>query len=398
MIVTQFSPDAPGKLVLAKDARGNEGQAFLPGPLAPHVAFGEKSIRLVLSEADRELARLDGMAKQIERPDLLFMSFIRREALLSSKIEGTHTSLADLVKYEATRVPRSIDDVHVRNYVKAFHYGRQRVAELPVGSALFNELHSILMEAYPKEEATAGRFRDCQVFVGAPPFSAARFVPPPEYFVNDLMDNLEQYLSDDDESPLLKLAVAHYQFETIHPYRDGNGRLGRMMISLWLQRAGILTSPMLYLSAYFERHRATYYDSLLRVSTHGDWTNWIVFFLQGVAQQSRDAARRTELLVNLRSVYRERVAGPRVSHGVLRLIDSLFDVPALSIKHAAQLLDVTAKPARASLLKLVDAGIVRKAPKEGTGVWYYADELMELANMPLDADSRAPVSSLSPLR
>jgi Fic family protein len=389
MDASQFSPEAPGRLVIATDAQGNRGHAFLPDSLAPNIDFGRKAIRLALSEADRELARLDGMAKQIERPNLFFASFIRREALLSSKIEGTHTTLADLIKYEATSIPRTIDDVHVKNYVDAFHYGRKRVAELPVGRVLFNELHSLLMAAYPKEEATAGQFRDCQVFVGAPPFSAARFVPPPDYFLNELMENLERYLSEDDESPLLKLAVAHYQFETIHPYRDGNGRLGRMMISLWLQRAGILTSPMLYLSAYFERRRAAYYDALLRVSTHGDWTNWLVFFLNGIAQQSRDAARRTEVLVNLRSAYHRRVAGPRVSHGVLQLIDSLFDIPVQSIKHASDLLGVTAKPARASLLKLVDAGILRKGSKEGAGVWYYADELIELANMPLDADSQS---------
>jgi len=143
---------------------------------------------------------------------------------------------------------------------------------------------------------------------------------------------------------------------------------------------------MLYLSAYFERHRATYYDALLRVSTHGDWSNWIVFFLKGVAQQSRDAARRTEALVNLRSTYHQRVAGPRVSHGILRLVDSLFDIPAISIRHASELLGVTSKPARSSLMKLVDAGILRKAPKEGTEVWYYADELIALANTPLEAD------------
>jgi Fic family protein len=392
MIISQFRPDAPGKLIAATDALGSRGHAFLPDPLPPKAEFGTKSIRLALSEADREIGRLDSVAKRIERPHLLFRAFIRREALLSSRIEGTHTTLADLVKYEATRIPRTADDVHVENYVRAFLYGRTRVAELPVDRALLNELHSLLMEGYPDEAATAGRVRDCQVFVGAPPFSAARFVPPPEYFVNDLMENLGQYLDSDDESPLLKLAVAHYQFETIHPYRDGNGRLGRMMISLWLQRAGILTAPMLYLSAYFERHRASYYDALLRVSTHGDWSNWLEFFLRGVAQQSRDAARRMEVLLDLRASYHRRVAGPRVAQGVLRLIDALFEIPVISITHASKLLGVTAKPARASIMKLVDAGILQRGTKDGTQVWYFAEELIKIANMPLEED---PVPTLA---
>jgi Fic family protein len=206
------------------------------------------------------------------------------------------------------------------------------------------------------------------------------------------MENLGQYLDSDDESPLLKLAVAHYQFETIHPYRDGNGRLGRMMISLWLQRAGILTAPMLYLSAYFERHRASYYDALLRVSTHGDWSNWLEFFLRGVAQQSRDAARRMEVLLDLRASYHRRVAGPRVAQGVLRLIDALFEIPVISITHASKLLGVTAKPARASIMKLVDAGILQRGTKDGTQVWYFAEELIKIANMPLEED---PVPTLA---
>ncbi len=391
MRAVQFRPNAPGRLVQATDARGASGLAFVPDHLPPEkLDLSRRDLRLALSEADQALARLDGIARQIERPDLLFSSYLRREAMLSSAIEGTHTTLADLALFELTQKGRRIDDVHVSNYVSAFELGRERVRDLSVGRTLLNELHGVLMAASPQEDIRPGRFRDCIVYIGSPPFEAARFVPPPEYFVSELMDNLEYFLDSQDEAPLIKLALSHYQFETIHPYRDGNGRLGRMLISLWLQRAGILTTPMLYLSAYFERNKQEYYDALLRVSTDGDWEGWLLFFLRGVTQQSRDAAKRTDLLAKLRTEYRARVAGPRVSEGVMRLIDDLFVVPAISVPSACKLLGVTPKPARASIQRLVDAGIVSKDEKPFHNVVYYlANELMQLTSKPLGGDSEA---------
>lgn len=388
MRVSQFTPNAPGRLVEATDARGAKGVAFLPDHLPPlKLDLSARALRLSLSDADRAVARLDGIARQIERPDLLFGAYLRREALLSSAIEGTHTTLADLALFELTQKERSIDDVHVSNYVTAFQLGRERVNDLPIGRTLLNELHSVLLAASPPGD-NPGQLRDCIVYIGSPGFEAARFVPPPEFFVPELMDNLEQYLSSEDEAPLIKLALSHYQFEAIHPYRDGNGRIGRMLISLWLHCAGVLTAPMLYLSAFFERHKQEYYDALLRVSTEGAWEEWLLFFLRGVTQQSRDAARRTEVLANLRASYRARVAGPRVSEGVLRLIDDLFVIPALSVPSARRLLGVTAKPARASIQRLVDAGILTK-DKElyRNQMYYHASELQRLTTIPLDDEA-----------
>lgn len=393
MRVSQFKDRAPGRIVRAQDALGATGPAFVPISLPPgKVRLATREMRLALSEADRALARLDGMARRIERPDLLFSPYMRREALLSSAIEGTHTTLADLVLFEASNIKRSIDDLHVSNYVKAMDYGRSRVMDLPIGKTLFAELHKILMDASNHAKTKPGQFRDCLVYIGSPTFDGARFVPPPEYFVPELMENLESYLNLEDEAPLIKLAIAHYQFETIHPYRDGNGRLGRLMISLWLHREQILTSPLLYLSAYFERHKSQYYEALLNVSTRGAWEDWILFFLRGVAQQSRDAARRTDVLANLRATYRDRVAGPRVSQGVLRLVDELFTIPVLSVPGAMEALGVTAKPARASIARLEDVGILTKRQKYGNTVFYFADELINLTNMPLDDDAILPAA------
>ncbi len=325
------------------------------------------------------------MARQIERPELLFANYLRKEAVLSSAIEGTHTSLADLALFEASHTRKNPDDEHVANYVRAFEYGRGRVNEIRVGRLLFGELHAILMNAEDETRFQPGQIRDCQVYIGAANFESARFVPPPEIYVRELVENLERYLEEDEEPALIKLAIAHYQFEAIHPYRDGNGRLGRLMISLFLQREGILVAPMLYLSAYFERYRDAYYDALLRVSTTGSWTEWIIFFLRGVATQSSDASSRAARLFALRDEYRRRIGGKRVAQGVARLIDELFQTPVLSVPIAQRVLDVTAKPARNSIERLVEAGILEKKPlKIGATNYYLARELIELTNAPLN--------------
>jgi Fic family protein len=228
-----------------------------------------------VSAADQELARLDGQARLLDHPAVLFESALRREALLSSKIEGTKTTLADLALFDLIKKTDN-DSPAVANYLKAYHYGRTRCLEIGFGTTLLGEIHELLMQ-HDFEKANAGRLRQQTVLIGNPPISQARFVPPPWTFVRDLMENLEQYLSTDDEPALLKLAVAHYQFETIHPFYDGNGRVGRLMISTWLAAMGILTAPMLYISAYFQEHQDEYYDRLYRVSTRGEWGRGFFF-------------------------------------------------------------------------------------------------------------------------
>jgi Fic family protein len=362
-----------------------QGPAFIPSFLPPSGDFSGREIRLALSEADQEVARLDGIAHQIEHPELLFSHYLKREAVLSSAIEGTHTTLADLVLFEASQKQSGPDDVHVSNYVSALSYGRERIADLPLGRRLFAELHQILMAATEQRQTTPGRLRDCVVYIGSPPFPSARFVPPPPEFVPELVDDLERYVATADEPVLVKLAVAHYQFETIHPFRDGNGRLGRLMILLWLERQRILTAPMLYLSAYFERHKEQYYDALLRVSTHGAWEDWILFFLRGVATQSRDASRRTRELSTLRSEYKSRLTGPRTAEGLHRLVDDLFGIAAISVPGARRILGVSYPAAAASVKRLVAAGILNPEPYVVRGTGYYvAGELLRKIQEPFE--------------
>jgi Fic family protein len=373
-----FSPRSPGRLVDATDALGRRGKAFVPSPLPPVMELGGRELRLALSAADQELARLDALAQQIDRPDLLFGIHLRREAVLSSAIEGTHTSLADLARYEATRRQQSDDDPTVENYVRALKFGLTRVQEIPVGNRLFCELHEILMEHSDHRRTTPGRVRDCIVFIGEGTFEGARFVPPPDIFVGELVDNLTDYLVNENEAALVKLAIAHYQFEAIHPFRDGNGRIGRLLISLWLNREGILRSPTLFLSAFFEKNKQQYYDALLRVSTDGDWAVWIGFFLRAVATQSRDANIRTQHLLALREQYKRRLAGPRATMGPSHLVDALFDIPVVTVPGVAKLLGVTYAAAKSTIQKLVTAGILTGPDREATGVgFYYAGELID---------------------
>ncbi len=384
----QFVEAAPGRLVDVTDACGNAGKAFVPCELPPPGDFGAKALRLALSDADRALARLDGVAGQIERPDLLFRNYLRREAVLSSKIEGTHTTLPDLILFEAAHEAgrgAGGDDQVVANYVDAFDYGRGRCEQIPIGRRLFNELHEILMRGRDPLETTPGRTRDCLVSIGRGPLRDARFVPPPDVFVTDLLENLERFLDGDDEPPLVKLAVAHYQFETIHPYRDGNGRLGRLLISLWLHRARILTESLLYLSAYFEQYQTAYYDALLRVSTHGDWDTWITFFLEGVRTQSIDAVLRTRRLVQLRARYHQMLTGPRVSQNLHRLVDHLFTIPAISVPIARTVTGLTYPAARDLIERLITAEILGSEAKTIRGTAFYvANTLVRALDSPVE--------------
>jgi Fic family protein len=375
---SQFQGSFPGTLVEVTDAVGVRGHAFVPALLPPAgLDLGRPDIRLALSEADQHVARLDALASQLEKPEDLFQFYLRREAQLSSAIEGTHTTMAGLAIAELNAREQTADEREVLNYVEAFRYGRTRVNELPVGLTLFNEIHRILM-GHADARVLPGQLRDCLVVLGRD-LATARFVPPPDYEVGPLVHDLQRYLRDEREAALVKLAIAHYQFEAIHPYRDGNGRLGRMMISLWLQEQRILTAPVLYISAYFERHKDAYYDALFSVSARGAWEEWILFFLRGVSLQAQDAAQRMRRLVNLRGDYHRRIAGPRVSHGLVQLIDHLFNLPVCSVPGAATILGVSYNAARESVRKLEKAGIIEpSAPFAGKQYWVAAEVIRTL--------------------
>ena len=375
-----FTDDAPGELV--KTVEGI--WAFVPHPLPPKFDIGPATINR-LSAADFALGQLQGVGQMLPNAQLLIAPFLRREAVLSSRIEGTIASLDQLVLFEVepSRDPQNPDVGEVANYVSAMQYGLTRLEELPVSLRLIRELHEKLLTGVRGQDKRPGEFRQTQNAIGQQgrPVEEARYIPPPVAQMNQALSEFEFFVHEPTELPfLIKLALAHYQFEAIHPFLDGNGRIGRLLLSLLICEKEYLTQPMLYLSGFLEKHRDRYIDSLLRVSQSGDWAGWVDFFLEGVAEQSADAVDRSGLLLKLREQYREKAQTARASALPLLLIDELFQNPALTITMARRVLDVTAVSAQRSVDRLVDLGILEEVTGQQRNRIYLAREIMSIVN------------------
>ena len=376
---SDFTDDAPGELVKTTV----EGLwAFVPDPLPPRLEIGPATIRR-LSAADFALGELKGVGQMLPNPQLLINPFLRREAVLSSRIEGTIASLDQLILFEVepSRESQNPDVGEVANYVSAMELGLQRLTEFPVSLRLIRELHEKLLTGVSGQDRRPGEFRQTQNAIGQQgrPPEEARYIPPPVAQMTQALSDLELFIHQPSDLPfLVQLALVHYQFEAIHPFLDGNGRIGRLLLSLLLCEKGYLTQPLLYLSAFLEKHRDRYIDLLLRVSQEGDWAGWVDFFLEGVAEQSRDVVERSGLLLELRQQYRERAQTARASALPLQLVDELFSVPALTISMARQRLEVTYVSAQRSIERLVALGILEEVTGQQRNRIYLAMEIMEI--------------------
>lgn len=389
MDIKQFQSTSASQLV-----KGVGGYwAFAPNPLPPKLNFTPEVI-LALSEADRALGELAGIGRTLPNPYLLIRPFLRREAVLSSRIEGTQASLSELFAYEVQQLPlfearssaRS-DVLEVANYVRALDHGLGRLNSLPLSLRLIRELHERLMEGVRGRDRTPGEFRRSQNWIGPPgcTLEEATFVPPPVPEMNEALDAFEKHLHAPSQlPPLVELALDHYQFEAIHPFLDGNGRIGRLLITLLLVEKKLLSQPLLYLSAYFEQRRQEYYDRLLAVSQRGDWEGWLTFFLQGVAEQARDAVARSQSLQNLHQRYRAQFQVVRSSAVLLRLIDELFASPAVTIASVAGRLSVSFEVARLTVGKLANTGLLREVTGRRRGRLFVADEILRTLEQPLE--------------
>jgi Fic family protein len=356
--------------------------AFQPPPLPPDLSFDAKLVRDI-SDADRALGRLAGVGSSLPNPYLLITPFLRREAVLSSRIEGTQATLSELVIFEAAvgNRPESADLREVANYVAALESGISPQQPLPLSLRLIRDLHRVLMQGVRGQERTPGEFRTSQNWIGPPGalLDTATFVPPAPSDMMAALDALEHYLYRDDSlPPIIRLAIIHYQFEAIHPFLDGNGRVGRLLMSLLLHHWQLLPQPLLYLSAYFERNRNDYYQLLLNVSTTGAWEPWIRFFAAAIADQAVDALTRSGHLLNLRENYRTRLLAARASALPLRLVDELFMRPAITIGAAQLSLGVTWRAAQLNVEKLVAAGIVQEVTGQARNRVYLAREIVSL--------------------
>ena len=363
----------------------NGQRAYVPDPLPRDVELSSRVIYR-LDDASRAVGTLAGAGETVPNPHLLIRPFIRREAVLSSRIEGAQASISDLLLYEASGQRHARGDVaEVSNYVRALEDGIRLLEELPISVRLVNQMHSVVMRGVRGADRRPGELRTSQVWIGSAgtPIEEARYIPPPANLLRDLLADWELFVNDRAEvPPLVKCALMHYQFEAIHPYLDGNGRIGRLLVVLFLCASEILTTPLLYLSAYFERDREEYYNQLLQVSLTGNWEPWLVYFLDGVAEQARDSLVRTRRVRALVDRHRRLLQDRRESGNALRLLDELSASPFIHAPYAAHLLGVTNAGARGILGRLADAGILEESP----GSWprlYVARELLDVIEAPI---------------
>lgn len=370
-----FTSEAPGELT-----RTLEGEvAFVPGP-APRALELSDGVVGVLDDASNGLGLLAGMGRRLPNPHLLIAPYLRREAVLSSRIEGTVTSLADIYALEAEQLALidAPDVQEVQNYVTAYEHGLGRLEDLPLSLRFIRELHEKLMAGVRGGALQPGAFRTYQNWIGGGTARDAIYVPPPPPAMHDCLDDFERFLHERTLRPLVQAAVLHYQFEAIHPFGDGNGRVGRLLVLLFLAERDLLPQPLLYLSAFFERTRSTYYDLLMRVSTHGDWDSWLLYFLEAVRSQARDAADRTDRLLALQTQFRNEIRGSRVTANALALVDHLFVNPIVSASSVQRALGVSAPTARTAIQTLERAGIVREITGRSWGRAYQSDRILEL--------------------
>lgn len=337
----------------------------------------------LLSSADQAVARLDGISITLPNPDLFVAMYVRREAVNSSAIEGTQSTLQDILSYEldAGRVHLPDDVEEVVNYVRAMNYGLERLGSLPMSLRLIREIHQVLMHGVRGGTRSPGDFRTTQNLIGPPGagISQATFVPPPVPQMNESLDNLEAFLHDESfYPPLIHAAIAHGQFETIHPFLDGNGRVGRLLITLLLVQRRVLSRPLLYLSHYLKLHRAEYYDRLTGIREDGNWEAWIQFFLRGVAETSREAASISRAILTMKEEH-ARISGFGVNEH--RLIDYLFQHPITTISDVQQALgNVTHTTASRSVTKLESAGLLEEITHRSRNRVYRYAPYIEIFN------------------
>ena len=357
--------------------------AFIPNPLPPPLKYDKKLIHL-LSDADRQIGELAGTGRLLPNPYFLIRPYIRQEAVSSSRIEGTQTSLSDLFYFEASeqKRPRASDVLEVNNYVRAMEHGLERVKTLPVSVRLIREIHNILMEGVRGENRTPGGLRTSQNWIGPPgcTLNDATYVPPPAEEMKRTLSDLEKYIhSNPEEPPLVQCALIHYQFEAIHPFLDGNGRIGRLLINFFLCERGYLSQPLLYLSSFFEKYRDEYYSRLLAVSQKTDWRAWLEFFLRGIAVQAQDAIAKAKRILELYGEYQRNLSSTKkIPETSPRLIDEIFSNPVISISGLSKKWKVPYNSIKTGVERLVRTGILREETSRRRNKLFIAPGLMAI--------------------
>ena len=359
---------------------GDSYKAYIPAPLPPEPPIDLVKLYPYLEKATRALAELNSIANTIPNTALFVYMYVRKEALLSSQIEGTQSSFSDLILFENNQKPEvSLDDVEeVSNYVKAIQYGLDRLkADFPLSLRLLREIHAILLSGGRGSAHYPGEFRRSQNWIGGTRPGNAFFVPPPLEQMNQCLSDFEHFLYDDTLPVLIKAGLAHVQFETIHPFLDGNGRIGRLLITLLLCHNGLISEPILYLSLYLKQNRTTYYNLLQEVREHGTWETWLEFFLEGV---SASAAQAIKTAHDVNSLFLQDLAMldslGRARFACEQVLEYLKKLPQVSVRHLAQELSISLPTARNALNQMVALGILEETSgKKRDKIYVYRNYL-----------------------
>lgn len=358
-------------------------KAFIPRHLPPQPPIKmDRELTLILSEADQALARLDGIAINLPNPDLFVFMYVRHESLLSSQIEGTQSTMDDLLKYETQKKTKvDPDDVaEVSNHVEAMNHGLERLKSFPLSLRLLREIHGKLLQGVRGQEKTPGDFRQSQNWVGGSSPKNAVYNPPPVHEMNTALDHFEKYFHTDVNYPvLIECGLTHAQFETIHPFLDGNGRVGRLLITFLLCERGILRYPLLYLSHYLKKHKQDYYDWLMKIRNEGDWEGWLKFFLKGVAEVSQQAQETARKILDLQSSKLELIAQkPGSSKLDLELFNHLFNHPYIRSSDVQRLLGCSPATAIRILNNFEDLKILKEITGTQRKKEYWFSQYMDL--------------------
>jgi len=353
--------DRAGKYI----AQTKDYRAFIPKPLPPEPPLNiNEEMLALLSSADRALGGLDTATRLLPNPDLFVRMYVKKEAVFSSQIEGTQASLSDLLEFEAKSIHNGLtsDVQETVNYVKAMNYGLGRLDSLPLSLRLIKEIHSELMHGVRGGDRNPGEYRNSQNWIGPPGcnLSSAAFVPPPPHEIAAKMSELELYIHDDSATPpLIKCGLVHAQFETIHPFLDGNGRIGRLLITFILCWRKVLKRPLLYLSHYFKQNRDEYYERLQSVRDEGDWEGWIRFYLKGVETVSLEATDRAVQIQSLRDRH-QQMLGREKSHGGLVLLDHLYKRPLVNISEVGEIIGRSYPVASRLIVSMENMGLLEE--------------------------------------
>lgn len=381
MNIEQFkSGEMPGELV-------NSGgdMAFKPDSLPPQIEMRDELLN-VFTEATTNVGQLSGIGRRVENPSMLISPFIYKEAVVSSEIEGTRVTLSDVYEYEAGRENKSrgptrneLKEVH--NYVMAVFQGIERMGS-GIDLDLVKALHNTLMSGVRGKDKQPGDFRDTQVYIGGD-YEDERFVPPPPSVVPYAMQNLETYIqAGGSYQPLIDIGLVHYQFETIHPFRDGNGRMGRLLIMLMMCNEELLPEPYLHPSSYFNRNREEYTDRLLAVSRDNAWEEWLIFFLKGISQQAKEAFSRASELLDLRDDYRDRYQDE--ANSVSHLSTEIFTKPYLTVNEAKEEIGMTYRTANNAVRRLEEDGVLEEITGQDRNRVFRAKEVFNIIQKPVD--------------